>query len=287
MPKYTEDSTLNVAIDRRMQQAGIPRGTPLPEAILTQAQEDVETGKIRVSASQGTGQIVKGPTGEYIRVSCARSGDIKAPGGNRCVEAKRQMRATAIVSRRRMLATELEDKGYKPNGGQGVDKLPAGLGNLFTSSDYQRYRQTVREFASAWLYGVSGAQITDSEWENANQTFFPQPNETQSRGGPEARAPRRPGEAVGTTDGWHLVAPAPRPRPRARAARAAQGPAISDTADFLKWRQGAGKSGNPTQADVEAYFQAKGLKGDSRWPSGPKSRSLRVSVGKPTSKGRS
>lgn len=39
-----------------------------------------------------------------------------------------------------------------------------------------------------------------------------------------------------------------------------QGPATFDRADFLKWRQGTGKSGNPTQADVEAYFQAKGLK---------------------------
>lgn len=38
-----------------------------------------------------------------------------------------------------------------------------------------------------------------------------------------------------------------------------QGPATFDRADFLRWRQGTGKTGNPTQADVEAYFQAKGL----------------------------
>jgi hypothetical protein len=53
VPKYTEDSTLNVAIDRRMQQAGMPRGTPPPERILTQAQEDVQQGKVDVSAAQG------------------------------------------------------------------------------------------------------------------------------------------------------------------------------------------------------------------------------------------
>jgi len=39
-----------------------------------------------------------------------------------------------------------------------------------------------------------------------------------------------------------------------------QGPATFDTADFTKWRQGAGKTGNPTAADVQAYFEAKGLK---------------------------
>jgi hypothetical protein len=55
VPKYTEDSTLNVAIDRRMQQAGIPRGTPPPGEILTQAQEDVQQGKVDVSAAQGVG----------------------------------------------------------------------------------------------------------------------------------------------------------------------------------------------------------------------------------------
>ena len=42
--------------------------------------------------------------------------------------------------------------------------------------------------------------------------------------------------------------------------QAAAGPATFDRADFLTWRQSAGKTGNPTQDDVEAYFQAKGLK---------------------------
>jgi hypothetical protein len=188
VPKYTEDSTLNVAIDRRMQQASIPRGTPPPEAILTQAQEDVETGKIRVSASQGTGQIVKGPTGEYIRVKPGTDQVevIKGPGGEPLrekpseTEQKGATLANSVAAANK-LATALEDKGYKPSvWDKGMDKLPLGLGNYVTSSDYQQYRQTVREFASAWLYGVSGAQITDSEWENANQTFFPQPNEDKA-----------------------------------------------------------------------------------------------------------
>ena len=88
------------------------------------------------------------------------------------------------------LATELEEKGYKPSVWEkGLDKLPLGLGNYVTSSDYQKYRQAVKEFASAWLYGVSGAQITDEEWENANQTFFPQPNE--DKGAVELKRQRR------------------------------------------------------------------------------------------------
>ena len=60
---------------------------------------------------------------------------------------------------------------------------------MLTSSDYQKYRQTVKEFASAWLYGVSGAQINDDEWERANQTFFPQPNE--DKGAVELKRQRR------------------------------------------------------------------------------------------------
>ena len=47
----------------------------------------------------------------------------------------------------------------------------------------------MQEFASAWLYGVSGAQITDAEWENANQTYFPQPNE--DKGAVELKRQRR------------------------------------------------------------------------------------------------
>ena len=106
VPKYTEDSTLNVAIDRRMQQAGIPRGTPPPEAILTQAQEDVETGKIRCQHRRAPGKLSKDQRANISASARHGSGGvIKAPGGNRCESRAKQskrVRRLPIVSRRRI-----------------------------------------------------------------------------------------------------------------------------------------------------------------------------------------
>jgi hypothetical protein len=164
------------------------QGDPQAKAQLAEATNKAEQRQVRISALQGTGQIVKGPTGEYIRVTPGTNQTevIKGPGGEPLrekpseTEQKGATLANSVASANK-LATALEEKGYKPSvWDKGMDKLPLGLGNYVTSSDYQQYRQTVREFASAWLYGVSGAQITDSEWENANQTFFPQPNEDKA-----------------------------------------------------------------------------------------------------------
>jgi len=229
-----------------------------------------EDAKVRVSASQGTGQIVKGPTGEYIRVKPGTDQVevIKGPGGEPLrekpseTEQKGATLANSVAAANK-LATDLEEKGYRPSvWDKGMEKLPLGLGNYVTSSDYQKYRQTVREFASAWLYGVSGAQITDSEWENANQTFFPQPNE--DKGAVELKRQRRAAlvkqleqqtAATGRTGGQSQA-----PTSQPTTGTSSQGPATFDTADFARWRQGTGKTGNPTAADVEAYFTAKGLK---------------------------
>jgi hypothetical protein len=242
------------------------QGDPQAKAQLAEATNRAEQRQIRISALQGTGQIVKGPTGEYIRTKPGTDQVevIKGPGGEPLrekpseAEQKGATLANSVAAANK-LATELEDKGYKPSvWDKGMDKLPLGLGNYVTSSDYQQYRQTVREFASAWLYGVSGAQITESEWENANLTFFPQPNEDKA-----AVALKRERRAALVKQLEQQTAATGRTGTQAQPqsqGSTGTGPATFDRADFLKWRQGSGKSGNPTQADVEAYFQAKGLK---------------------------
>jgi hypothetical protein len=183
-------------VDNHLIAMGVRPGQETPQQ-MREALQAVEDAKVRVSASHGTGQIVKGPTGEYIRVKPGTNQVevIKGPGGEPLrekpseTEQKGATLANSVAAANK-LATELEEKGYRPSVWEkGLDKLPLGLGNYLTSSDYQKYRQTVREFASAWLYGVSGAQITDSEWENANQTFFPQPNE--DKGAVELKRQRR------------------------------------------------------------------------------------------------
>lgn len=186
----------SVDVDNQLRAMGVQPGQETP-AQIKEALKAVEDAKVRVSASHGTGQIVKGPTGEYVRIKPGTDQVevIRGPGGEPLREKPsetEQKGATLAnsVAAANTLATELEDKGYKPSvWDKGMDKLPLGLGNYLTSGDYQKYRQTVREFASAWLYGVSGAQITETEWENANQTFFPQPNE--DKGAVELKRQRR------------------------------------------------------------------------------------------------
>lgn len=180
-------------VSRRAQQ-----GDPQAQTQLAEATNKAEARQIRISALQGTGQIVKGSTGEYVRVKPGTDqvevirGPSGAPLREKPSETEQKGATLAnSVAAANKLATELEDKGYKPSMGEKAAEkwLPLGLSNYLTSGDYQKYRQTVREFASAWLYGVSGAQITESEWENANQTFFPQPNE--DKGAVELKRQRR------------------------------------------------------------------------------------------------
>ena len=80
---------------------------------------------------------MKGPTGEYIRVKPGTDQVevIKGPGGEPLrekpseTEQKGATLANSVAAANK-LATELEDKGYKPSvWDKGLDKLPLGLGN--------------------------------------------------------------------------------------------------------------------------------------------------------------
>ena len=186
VPKYTEDSTLNVAIDRRMQQAGIPRGTPPPEAILTQAQRDVEEGKVRVSASHGTGQILPTATG-FVRVNprTNQPEQLQAPGGGPLLQkpTEAEQRAASYGDRAKAAhdtAVTLEEKGLTPGIWSKVgEALPFGLGNYLVGEDQQRYRQTVNQFAQAILRKESGAAISPTEYTMTERTYFPQPGDSK------------------------------------------------------------------------------------------------------------
>ena len=272
VPKYTEDSTLNVAIDRRMQQAGIPRGTPPTEAILTQAQKDVEEGKVRVSAAQGSGQIVQTPAGAARIGKDNQVEYLKGPQGEpiypKPTEAEQRAASFGELARKGHEGTvALENKGFTPGfWDKAGEKLPFGMGNYLASEDYQKYRQYTMDFAQAWLRKTSQGAVTEQEWAMVERLYFPQPGDTkavveQKRKDREATIQSMEAEGKQTGRTGTQAPPTTQGASGGQTSPpTSQGPATFDRADFLKWRQSTGKSGNPTQADVEAYFQAKGLK---------------------------
>jgi hypothetical protein len=61
-----------------------------------------------------------------------------------------------------------------------TDKVASGvplIGNSLVSNDYQKLDQARRDFVNAVLRRESGAVIADSEFENANRQYFPQPGD--------------------------------------------------------------------------------------------------------------
>ncbi|TGV26332.1 hypothetical protein [Mesorhizobium sp. M4B.F.Ca.ET.143.01.1.1] len=54
---------------------------------------------------------------------------------------------------------------------------PFGLGNYLVSNDYQQFDQAQRDFINAVLRRESGAAISESEFQNARQQYFPQPGD--------------------------------------------------------------------------------------------------------------
>jgi len=56
---------------------------------------------------------------------------------------------------------------------------PFNLGNYLTSPEFKSYDQARRNFVNAVLRRESGAAIAESEFENANLQYFPQPGDTQ------------------------------------------------------------------------------------------------------------
>ena len=70
--------------------------------------------------------------------------------------------------------------------GKMASMTPDMLGNYMKSAEYQQYEQAKRDFVNANLRRESGAVITQPEFANADQQYFPQPGD-----GPEVIAQKR------------------------------------------------------------------------------------------------
>lgn len=81
--------------------------------------------------------------------------------------------------------TGLEGQGLNM-GAMMAQSLPLGVGNYMVSPEYQQYAQAQRDFVNAVLRRESGAVISDQEFANAAQQYFPQPGDS-----PEVIAQKR------------------------------------------------------------------------------------------------
>ncbi len=63
---------------------------------------------------------------------------------------------------------------------KGLDAVPLA-GNYMTSPAFQKFDQAKRDFVNAVLRRESGAAISQSEFDNANKQYFPQPGDSKER----------------------------------------------------------------------------------------------------------
>jgi len=74
------------------------------------------------------------------------------------------------------IITKLEDQGTS-GWNKTMGMVPGGFGNYGLGEDAQKYQQAKRDFVNAILRRESGAVISDSEFANADQQYFPQPGD--------------------------------------------------------------------------------------------------------------
>lgn len=98
---------------------------------------------------------------------------------------------------------------------QAAGSAPLGVGNYMRTPEFQKFDQARRDFVNAILRRESGAVISDQEFENANQQYFPVPGdspeviEQKRRNRETAIAGLRVGSGAGATyvDGMQEAPP--------------------------------------------------------------------------------
>lgn len=137
-----------------------------------------------------------------------------------------EKKAMTFADRMTTSGAIIDTMGMKGSGkaDQITSKVPV-IGEYLTSDDYKKLDQAKRDFINAQLRRESGAVIADSEFANAEQQYFPQPNDPpdvieqkrllrqrviegmQRDAGPTYKAPE-----IQTDEGWSEIAPGVRVR---------------------------------------------------------------------------
>lgn len=148
------------ALELRAEAAGLAPGTP-----------EYQQFMIEGGAQNGMDLTVTPEGGIQLRQG---SGAGQAPR-----QTVDQSQAAGFLLRAEQSApilNELEEQGTRM-GGQMLEAVPFSLGNLAQTEDRQRYQQARRDFINLTLRRESGAVISDAEFANADQQYFPQPGD--------------------------------------------------------------------------------------------------------------
>ena len=85
--------------------------------------------------------------------------------------ATRMAAASVIIDKLGLATSNVKDR---------IVQMIPGVGNYLTSTDFQQANQAQRDFINAVLRRESGAVISESEFANAAQQYFPQPGDKPS-----------------------------------------------------------------------------------------------------------
>lgn len=181
----------------------MPEISPQAMELQRQAQEIAKAGTAE-AFTRATGLLQKAQEAQAAYVQeRAKTGDTRAydattTAEKRAYDAQEHDRRelTKPATGEQSLSAGFADRmrnsnqivGQLPQAGTSTaDKLkaaiPFGLGNSALSPDYQRYRQARDDFINSQLRRESGAAIAQSEYDNADRQYFPQPGD-----GPEVLA---------------------------------------------------------------------------------------------------
>jgi len=159
------------------------------------------------AAQWAAGKTITGPNGEILFISPDQLLDAAGMKGGRAGEGKRggplqitggkptedQKKAKGFYDRTIAADAILSDPKISAAGQGSFDKTVSGLpgSQYITSTEFQQFSQAQRDFINATLRRESGAAISESEFENARQQYFPQPGEPKEVVEQKAAARRR------------------------------------------------------------------------------------------------
>lgn len=135
---------------------------------------DSPTGPLWVSPpARGSGSAqVTGPDGQPIAAK-KRDQPLTESQGNATAYALRAEQSDGIIK-------QLQGEGFNPAEYPGVrNRLAGGPLNILAPDKAQQYNAAKKNFVTAVLRKESGAAISQSEFENEDQKYFPQPGDGQ------------------------------------------------------------------------------------------------------------
>lgn len=129
-----------------------------------------------MDASGGTGMPTQGPNNPYAPAGKVTDEQAKAAGyANRMAKSGKIIDELSGINSGIGTVTGTIDRLSVPWAGPLGDTTP---GNWLRSGDRQKFNQAQRDFINAVLRRESGAVISDSEFANARQQYFPQPGDS-------------------------------------------------------------------------------------------------------------